>query len=122
MKSSFKYNSNQILSDLTPSNRSMINLSYSNKIASWKFDYTINRIGVINMPETNTNPFYVHNTQITHIVKGFDIYIGIENIFNYVQDNPIKNAENPFSPGFDASLIYGPVMGRLLYAGLRYKI
>ncbi|MBG66179.1 MAG: hypothetical protein CMP73_05935 [Flavobacteriales bacterium] len=122
MKSSFKYNSNQILSDLTPRNRSMINLSYSNKIASWKFDYTINRIGVINMPETNTNPFYVHNTQITHIVKGFDIYIGIENIFNYVQDNPIKNAENPFSPGFDASLIYGPVMGRLLYAGLRYKI
>ena len=122
MKSSFKYNSNQILSDLTPRNRSMINLSYSNKIASWKFDYTINRIGVINMPETNTNPFYVHNTQITHIVKGFDIYIGMENIFNYVQDNPIKNAETPFSPGFDASLIYGPVMGRLLYAGLRYKI
>ena len=35
--------------------------------------------------------------------------------------NPIISSENPDSDDFDASLIYGPVMGRLFYAGLRYK-
>ena len=47
--------------------------------------------------------------------------VGVENIFSYVQENPIIDAENPFSENFDASLIYGPVMGRLFYLGLRYS-
>ena len=38
-----------------------------------------------------------------------------------MQENPIISSENPDSDDFDASLIYGPVMGRLFYAGLRYK-
>jgi outer membrane receptor for ferrienterochelin and colicin len=133
VKSSIKYtDSSPELHELTPKNRSMINIAYSNKNDRWKFDYTINRIGVIplgSLPVVNlfndrqvTNPFYVHNMQITHIVKGFDIYMGVENIFNYVQENPIINAQYPFSDNFDASLIYGPVMGRLIYAGLRYKL
>ena len=38
-----------------------------------------------------------------------------------MQENPIISSENPDSEDFDASLIYGPVMGRLFYGGLRYK-
>ena len=61
------------------------------------------------------------NSQITNSNNNFDLYIGVENISNYVQENPIISSENPDSDDFDASLIYGPVMGRLFYAGLRYK-
>ena len=61
------------------------------------------------------------NSQITNSNNNFDLYIGVENLSNYVQENPIISSENPDSVDFDASLIYGPVMGRLFYAGLRYK-
>ncbi len=75
----------------------------------------------INGDDNYTDPFTVCNTQITHNRNDFDIYVGIENIFSYVQKNPIIDADNPFGDNFDASLIYGPVMGRLFYMGLRYS-
>ena len=52
----------------------------------------------------------------------FEFYFGGENILNFVQENPIVDYENPFGNNFDASLIYAPVMGRLFYIGLRYKV
>ena len=50
------------------------------------------------------------------------MYIGGENLTNYTQPDPIIGAENPLGPDFDASLIWGPVMGINIYAGIRYKI
>ena len=52
------------------------------------------------------------------------MYIGVENLTDYTQPNPIIDAENPLGleSDFDASLIWGPVMGRNIYAGIRYKI
>jgi hypothetical protein len=50
------------------------------------------------------------------------VYLGGENLLSEMQENPIIDAENPNSDVFDASLIYAPVMGRVIYAGLRYKI
>jgi len=32
------------------------------------------------------------------------------------------NAANPFQQGFDAGMAWGPVTGRMIYAGMRYKI
>ena len=34
----------------------------------------------------------------------------------------IEGAANPFGPTFDAAMVWGPVYGRLTYAGLRYRI
>jgi hypothetical protein len=51
-----------------------------------------------------------------------DLYIGGENLGNYLQKNPIVAADRPFSPYFDASLVWGPVTGRMLYAGWRLRI
>ena len=31
-------------------------------------------------------------------------------------------SENPFSQGFDTTLVYGPIFGSMYYAGLRFKI
>jgi hypothetical protein len=59
------------------------------------------------------------------ISKGFlwgNIYIGGENLLNFKQENPIINPEDPFSDSFDASMVWGPVAGRMIYTGIRYKI
>jgi outer membrane receptor for ferrienterochelin and colicins len=50
------------------------------------------------------------------------MYVGVENLTNYRQPDPIQNAATPFSSGFDAAMVWGPIYGRLTYAGLRYRI
>ena len=50
------------------------------------------------------------------------MYVGGENLLAYTQDNPILDSENPTSSAFDASLIYAPINGRMIYAGFRFKI
>jgi hypothetical protein len=67
-------------------------------------------------------PFYTINAQVSKKFKQLDWYIGVENLLAYTQENPIIDANNPFDDAFDASLIYAPVMGRLIYTGIRYKI
>ena len=67
-------------------------------------------------------PFGLFNAQITRKWSNFDIYIGGENLGNYIQPNPIIDAANPFDEDFDGSLIWGPVMGRMFYGGIRYKL
>ena len=52
----------------------------------------------------------------------FDVYIGAENLLNYYQQNVIVSAAQPFGQYFDASMVWGPVSGRMFYAGLRLKI
>jgi hypothetical protein len=49
---------------------------------------------------------------------------------NYKQDRPIIGADygggavssSDFNQYFDASLVYGPILGRMVYAGLRWNI
>jgi hypothetical protein len=50
------------------------------------------------------------------------VYIGIENLFDFRQTNPILDSANPQGPFFDASLIWGPLTGRMIYAGLRFGV
>jgi hypothetical protein len=67
--------------------------------------------------------FYVTmHAQITKRFKYVDIYLGCENILNQIQNNPIISPENPFSPDFDATVIYGSLMNRVFYLGLRITI
>ena len=64
--------------------------------------------------------------QITFNTKiysnNFNIYLGVENLLNYKQSNPIISSDLPFNKYFDASMVWGPIYGRMLYLGLRYKI
>ena len=52
----------------------------------------------------------------------FEVYVGIENALNYIQEDPIIASEDPFGDYFDSSLIWGPVFGRNIYGGIRYKL
>ncbi len=116
------------------SNRAFTNLAYA--INGWKFDYTINYNGKKRIPGTEDNPVQYQREQYSpgYILMGaqitksigkknlVDFYIGIENMTNYFQKDVIVAADEPFSPYFDASLVWGPVSGRMFYAGWRLKI
>ena len=52
----------------------------------------------------------------------WDVYIGAENLTGYTQENLFISGSQPFSPYFDGSIVWGPVNGRIIYAGLRFKI
>ncbi|HTN45247.1 MAG TPA: TonB-dependent receptor [Flavipsychrobacter sp.] len=117
---------------LISAHRAFANIGYETR-NHWKFDYTLNWIGSKLVPErhSHTNdrdeyysPSYVlMNAQISKTWKDiFEIYLGAENLNNFMMHHPITAAADPYNADFDASLIWGPVMGRNIYAGFRYKI
>lgn len=117
----------------TPKDRVLLNLGYATKFDKWKFDLTTLWTGLSRVPSTEGNSegnvraqesdaFFVLNGQITRKFRTFDVYLGGENLLNYKQENPIIDSDNPFGDEFDASMIWGPVQGRMIYAGFRYSI
>jgi len=60
--------------------------------------------------------------QITKKINKVEIYAGGENLLNYRQPNPIISADDPFSPNFNAAIIWGPLMGIRIYAGMRLSL
>ena len=113
---------------LNPEERGLMNFTYKNNSDKWHFDFTAIYIGKSRIPDnivTNDNfssAFTLLNSQVTYKWNRSDIYIGAENITNYTQSNPIIDSDNPFGQDFDASLIWGPVMGRNIYIGFRSNI
>ena len=113
---------------LIPKDRALFNIAYATKFEKWTFDVTANYIGKRRIPEHQelekywAESFYLYNAQITKRFRYFDVYLGGENILDYKQNTPILSSNSPDSPIFDASLIYAPVNGRMIYVGFRYKI
>ena len=132
------YISGRLQNPLTPSNRFFLNLSYdgpsNEKSRKWKFDLTYNHLGKQRIPSTIQNPEIFRldpfsskldliNSQITRVFSdSFEVYLGVENLTNYKQTDGIISNSDPFGQYFDATMIYGPVSGRMTYLGLRYKI
>ena len=111
----------------------LFNVAYATKFEKWKFDVTGLFYGSSRLPVTSTNPegyrldkrsepYQTFNAQVTRVFKHWQVYLGGENIGNYQQPNAILAAEDPFGPNFDASMIWGPIAGRTIYAGIRIKI
>ena len=73
--------------------------------------------------EKRSPAFTMLNLQISkESRKNGQFYIGIQNLLNVRQLNPIVGGDLPFDGVFDASIVWGPIMGRQLYAGWRYDI
>lgn len=113
--------------------KGLVSASYATRNQKWKFDITAQFNGGGRLPSTQANsieyqrensfkPYTLLFGQITKSFKLFDVYIGAENITNYVQHHPIVAANNPKNDAFDASMIWGPLSGRVFYAGFRLKI
>lgn len=119
---------------LVASHRAFANLGYGYK--GWKFDYTVNYIGKKRIPSTSANPpvyqrglispaYALMNAQISKTLgkkHPVDVYLGSENLGGFIQRDAVIAADQPFGPYFDASMIWGPVSGRLIYLGVRLKI
>ena len=118
---------------MVPKDRALLNLSYATNFKKWQFDYTVKWFGVTRLPNADSIPsqyhihgtsesYFVMNAQITKRFKFFELYLGAENITDFTQHNPIVAAEDPFGSNFDASMIWGPIDGRLFYGGLRFTL
>lgn len=123
----------------TAKNRILLNLAYSAETddrnnSQMSYDLTIQWFDKKRIPSTKLNPvhlqksdyspaFAIVNAQITRtFYNDLDLYIGSENLFDFRQNDVIIDSSNPYGEYFDASLIWGPISGRLIYAGLRYKL
>lgn len=113
--------------------KGLINLSYATNLKKWQFDFTAQLNGKSRIPNTAGNPvqyqmetmspsYTLLNAQITKYFRHFELYIGGENLMNYKQQNPILASDDPFGEYFDSSMIWGPISGRKIYAGIRYHI
>lgn len=113
--------------------KGLLNLSYKTPLEKWQFDFTTQLNGDARLPNTSNNPqeyqrpensavYTIMNAQITKYFKKWNIYIGVENLGDFTQNDPIIAADDPFGPYFDSSIIWGPIMGRKFYAGLKYQI
>ena len=127
-----------------PQHRAFTQWSYSSKAndrgASWMGDLTMQWVGPQRIPRPDADfddrpasdfedDFVVVNGQISRVfAPGIDLYLGVENILNYRQQNPIVAAqlayedEQMFQENMDASLVYGPIFGRMVYVGGRLTL
>jgi outer membrane receptor for ferrienterochelin and colicin len=119
---------------LVARHRAFMNFAYD--LSGWKFDYTVTYNGTKRIPYTGDNPaqyqlaerspsYFLMNAQVSKTLgkkNPLDIYIGGENLGNYYQKKAIIASDQPFGPYFDASIVWGPLSGRMFYTGVRYKI
>jgi len=100
--------------------------------SEWKYDLTFTYNGGGRLPFNDQLPidlqkgdnfpaFFNILGQVSKKFGDFEAYLGIENIGNFRQLDPIWAAGDANSPYFDASNIWGPIFGRMYYVGFRWE-
>lgn len=113
---------------MIPKHRGFLNLAYTTRNKRWDYDLTLSVFGksrlAANLQSSDgfSAVFPRLNAQVTYKLKRWDLYVGGENLTNYTQQNPIVEPENPFGPNFDATRVWGPIIGYNVYFGIRFAI
>ncbi len=110
--------------------KALINLQYATNMRKWTFDLTAQLNGPARIPTQDgellpfnfSKPYPMLFAQVSRRIKKWEIYLGCENILNYKQKEPIIAADDPYSPAFNSSLIWGPLMGAKVYVGVRFNL
>ncbi len=110
--------------------KALLNLQYATKFRRWVFDATAQLNGPMRIPTQTGNladsyhssRYPIFFAQVSRKIGKFDLYAGCENIGDYRQHDPILHADAPFSTGFNSMNVWGPLMGRKFYIGLRLNI
>ena len=133
--------------------KGVLNLQYATNLNKWIFDFTASlngscrvydfmkdinvdgtitkqpKDGVARMYKNGRTPVYpMLYAQVTRRFKGWDVYVGAENLTNFRQKNAIIGSRdeqklvNPRSASFDASCIWGPLMGIKAHVGFRFTL
>ena len=133
---------------LTSKYKGLLTASYKTPLEKWQIDVTLQLNGGGRMPTpystANGTPSATTGTaatatgspswdsrfkayeqlsaQITREFRHFSVYVGGENLTGFTQKNPIIGADNPWSNTFESTLVWGPVHGRVIYAGTRIRL
>jgi outer membrane receptor for ferrienterochelin and colicin len=116
-----------------PIHKVITTFSYKPLSNKFHFDMNVHWYGRQRLPYTKSNPsefqrpdfsnpYTLVNAQFTYSLRKFEVYAGCENIFDFRQSQPIISWQNPFSPYFDTSSVWGPTRGREIYVGVRFKL
>jgi outer membrane receptor for ferrienterochelin and colicin len=113
--------------------RAFTNVEYTTN-SRWSFDFTASWNASKRIPSTSAIPpplrfpeqsphFFMLHTQVSKKwSKSWETYAGVENLGNFMQHRLIVDPQNPFGSFFDASLVWGPIPGRMWYAGFRFRL
>ena len=119
---------------LTSKYKGLLTASYKTPLGLWQFDATLQLNGGGRMPapyekedgtpswNTRFGAYEQLSAQITRWFRHFSVYVGGENLTGFKQKTPIISADNPWSREFEPTMIWGPVHGAMVYAGIRVKI
>lgn len=125
--------------------KGVLNLQYATNLNKWIFDFTASLNGschvynfMEDLKDADGNLLYENGrtpvypllyAQVTRRFKGWDVYIGAENLTNFRQKDVILGGVrdengyvNAFQPSFDASCIWGPLMGIKAHIGFRFTL
>lgn len=118
---------------LVSPHRVLATLSYASAERRWQVDATVVWNSAGRIPSTAENPDSLRwqerfpatvriNGQLTRRFGPLDIYVGVENLTNTLQRAAVIDPANPNGPYFDASLVWGPLEARFVYAGMRWRL
>ncbi len=128
------YGNGYVTKPLTSRYKALLSIAYNPFMGLWQFDVTCSLNGSGVMPTSymtdngvpswgsKYSAYPTLNAQITRNFRNWSVYIGGENLTGYRQKNPIIDASNPWGNNFDATMIYGPLHGALVYVGFRFNI
>ncbi len=119
--------------------RAFTNLAYETRKkangSQWRFDATVQWISRKRIPfvinnhgehfneplSTWSDDYWQVMAQATYVFKtNLELYVGGENLTNFMVHDAIVMANDTGSSLFDGSLLWGPVFGRMGYVGLRW--
>ena len=131
VKCTYDYGKNLKEKPLTSKYKALFTASYKTPLGLWQFDATVQLNGGGRNPEPyqladgspswspRFHSFGQVSAQVTRWFRHWSIYVGGENLTGFKQKTPIYGAGNPWGSDFEPTLVWGPVEGRMFYAGVR---
>lgn len=119
---------------LTSRYKGLFTASYKTPLGLWQFDATLQLNGGGRLPDpyekndgtmswdNGFGSYMQLNMQVTRWFRKFSIYAGGENLTDFTQKTTIYGADDPWGKEFEPTMIWGPVHGRMFYAGVRITI
>lgn len=114
--------------------RGLVTLDYMTPDKNWMFNTRVSVLGPQRLPDNSQVPHeFIHDfpensptfatlsAQVTRrLGPKWELYLGGENLNGYQQHNAIIAADQPDSPYFNGSQIWAPMMGQVVYLGVRF--
>ena len=131
VKCTYDYGKSLMEKPLTSKYKALFTSSYKTPLGLWQFDATVQLNGGGRNPEPyqladgsqswspRFHSFEQVSAQVTRWFRHWSIYVGGENLTGFKQKTPIYGASTPWESDFEPTLVWGPVEGRMFYAGVR---